>query len=187
MNKLALALLIGLTLSACNSKTEHDNPETTPAATPAAKVAALDDTSQKGPEFSLPNINGGSIKSSDLKGKVVIVDFWQTDCEPCIEEVPEYNELYNKYKAKGVEFVGVTLDSGGADEIKPLAKKIGMQYPIVVGDEKVVHDFGGIFGTPTTFVLGPNWTIHHKYLGPKTKESLEKDIQDLLPSSEGNS
>lgn len=134
------------------------------------------------PDFDLEKIAGGALKSADLKGKVVIVDFWATWCAPCIQEIPNYNALYEKWSGKGVELIGVTLESGALDDVKAEVIDLNMKYPVVMGDDDIGQGFGGLIGFPTTFVVSKDWKIHQKYLGltQNKKEKLEKDIQTLL-------
>jgi thiol-disulfide isomerase/thioredoxin len=138
------------------------------------------------PEYTLENIAGGTMSSDDLKGKIAIVDFWATWCAPCIEEIPNYNELSAKYADKGVVLLGVTLESGSIDEVKPKVTEFNMKYPVVMGNDKVVEGFGGVFGFPTTFVVTQDGKIYQKYLGLRSnkRELLEKDIEKLLAQTE---
>jgi len=137
---------------------------------------------QKAPEFSLKKVTGGELKSSELKGKVVVVDFWATWCVPCKKEIPEYVKLREKLKGLDVEFVGVTFDSASADEVLPYLKDLGITYPVVMGTDEVDVGFGGHLGYPTTFLVDKDWNIHKKYLGnvPTKMASLEKEITTLL-------
>jgi thiol-disulfide isomerase/thioredoxin len=170
--KQALALLIVLFLANCTS-----NPTGATASGPnpsAVKSAA--------PEFELENVAGGKLKSNDLKGKVTVVDFWATWCEPCISEIPNYNALRQSYNDKGVEILGVTVESGKLNDIKPKVEELKMKYPVVVGDDKVIDGFGGLIGFPTTFIVDKDWRVYKKYLGMtrNKKEMIEKDLQKLI-------
>ena len=136
------------------------------------------------PKFELENIAGGTTRSADLEGKVSVIDIWATWCEPCIAEIPKFNRLYEEYKNKDVQIVGITAVSPH-DDIAPKAKQFGMRYTVLVGDEAVVDGFGGVIGWPTTFVVTKNWTIYKKYVGalPDKETRLKRDIETLLKST----
>ncbi len=132
------------------------------------------------PDFVLKDLEGKDVKLSDFKGKVMILDFWATWCPPCRKEIPHFKELYDKYKAQGLEIIGVALDQEGVSIVKPFAESNKINYICLIGNEKVVQDYGGIRGIPTTFVIDKNGNIYKKYIGYQEKEVFEKDIKDLL-------
>ena len=134
------------------------------------------------PAFDLESIDGTRFTSKALEGKVVLLDFWATWCQPCIEEIPQWNELYTRYHAKGLVVVGMTIRSGWASDIKPDAVKLKITYPVVVGNDDVEKGFGGIWGFPTTFLVNRKRQIYKKYLGahPQKQAQIEADIQKLL-------
>jgi thiol-disulfide isomerase/thioredoxin len=140
-----------------------------------------------GPAFELENIAGGTTKSAELKGKVAVIDIWATWCEPCIAEIPKFNDLHEKYKNKDVRVVGITAVSPHAD-IAPKVEKFGIKYTVLVGDDAVVDGFGGVIGWPTTFVLTKNWTVYKKYVGalPDKEARIKRDIETLLMRSRVN-
>jgi thiol-disulfide isomerase/thioredoxin len=133
------------------------------------------------PEFDLENVKGGRVKSSDLKGKVVVLDLWATWCVPCKQEMPHYNELYSKLKDKGVEFVGLAyLDT--KENVVPFLAELKIQYPNAMGTDLIEAAIGGYRGLPTTLVIGKDWKVYRKIAGStKTKMAhLEADLNDLL-------
>jgi thiol-disulfide isomerase/thioredoxin len=174
MKKIALVLVVLLALVGCS------NPQGSTDSSTAGTAAR--DGRKPVPEFDLTNVAGGSLKKSDLKGKVTVIDFWATWCTPCLAEIPKYNELKEKYAGKDVEIVGVTLESGSLDDIRPKVEEFQMKYSVVVGDDKVAEGFGGLLGYPTTFLVSKDGTIFKRIIGspPGKQEQMEKDIDTLL-------
>jgi thiol-disulfide isomerase/thioredoxin len=132
------------------------------------------------PTWALTDMSGKVLKSSDLLGKVVLVDFWATWCGPCKASIPHLVDLYTRYQDKGVEVVGVSLDQQGPKVVKPFIDKYKINYPVVMGNGKVAQDFGGVRGIPTAFVITQDGKIFKTYVGLRPKETYEVDIKALL-------
>jgi thiol-disulfide isomerase/thioredoxin len=132
------------------------------------------------PTWTLKDVDGKTIKSSDFAGKVVILDFWATWCPPCKAEIPGFIELQKKYGNKGLVVVGVSLDEQGSAAVKPFMKQIGMDYTVLLGDEKVVRDFGSFEAIPTTFIIDRKGNVVGGHTGYGSKEDFEKEITPLL-------
>jgi peroxiredoxin len=134
------------------------------------------------PEFDLEKVTGGRVRSSDLKGKVVVVDFWATWCVPCKVEIPHYNELVKKMKGKNFEFIGVTFDAERARDVEPYIEDLRIGYPVVMATPEVDAGFGGHWAKPTTFLVSKDWTIRRSWVGntPKKMAELEEAINALL-------
>jgi thiol-disulfide isomerase/thioredoxin len=154
MKRTALAIGLALALFGCTAKQSTLQP---------AKGA---------PDFDLENIRGGKTKSGDLKGKVAVVDFWATWCEPCKAEIPHF---------KDVQILGIAIESPH-DDIAPTMKDLGIKYMVLAGTDSVVDGFGGVIGYPTTYVVTKDWKIYKKYLGalPDKEARIRKDIDKLL-------
>ena len=141
---------------------------------------------QDAPEFELKNVRGGLLGSKDFKGKVLVIDFWATWCVPCKIEIPHYNKLRAKFKDQGVEFLGVTFESGSnMEKILESMKDLEMEYPVGMATDEIDVALGGHQGFPTTFVVGKDWKVYRKTAGslPGKIEQLEKDINELLAMS----
>src|ERR1051326_3913953 len=134
MKKIALVVTLVLGVLGCN-KAPNNAASGGSSSTPVLKGPA--------PDFELENIAGGKFKAADLKGKVTVIDFWATWCEPCWSEIPKYNKMAEEYQGKNVEIVGITVESPYAD-IKPKAKELGIKYTVLVGNDKVQDGFGGM-------------------------------------------
>ena len=154
------------------------------AAGPEAGVDGAASDLKPAPAFDLAAFPSGMLNSEELEGKVVVVDFWATWCQPCVKEIPDLNALHNEQDPDKFAMIGITIESGAYEDIKAQLERFGIEYPVIMGDEAVVNGFGGIIGFPTKFVVGPDWTIYKKYMGGDKKEQIEQDINELLGITE---
>lgn len=171
-------ILAGLFIAAAAAVlalTAAREPSTSPT---EATIASASPTPS--PAWELKGVDGKTVKSSDLTGKVVVLDFWATWCGPCRMEIPGFIELQKKYADKGLVVIGVSLDQDGASAVKPFVEKMGINYSIVLGDETIVSAFGGIEGIPTTFIIDRAGNIVRKHVGYAPKAEFEADIKPLL-------
>lgn len=144
-------------------------------------AASLFAERQQAPDFELPDLNGNRVRLSDYAGQVVVLDFWATWCPPCQEEIPHFNELQKEYGSQGFQIIGIALDHAGARVVRPFAQKFRMNYIVLAGDSsKIIEDYGGLVGVPTTFVLDRKGYVVKTYIGYVEKEEIENLIQKLL-------
>jgi peroxiredoxin len=132
------------------------------------------------PNFSLKTGDGKVVELSKLKGKAVVVNFWATWCGPCRSEIPGMLEVYDKYKSKGLEIVGISLDRDGWKVVTPYVEKTKMTYPVVIGDEGIVKAYGGIEAIPTTFIVDRKGNIAEKHIGYMSRDDFEKKVKKVL-------
>jgi thiol-disulfide isomerase/thioredoxin len=157
--------------------------------TTARSAASQADNKQESPqpaaEFKLPDLGGKQISSAELKGSVVVLDFWATWCGPCLAEMPTFNSLHAKYAGRGVKVIGIAVQSGWAEDIKPYRDKYKVAYSTLIGDDDVVEKYG-VIGFPTTYILDKDFKVHRKFTGklPDRKE-LEREIESLLAANPG--
>jgi thiol-disulfide isomerase/thioredoxin len=136
--------------------------------------------SNAAPNFALKTADGKSVELKKLSGKVVVVNFWATWCGPCRVEIPGMLEVYAKYKAKGLEIVGISLDRGGWSVVSPYVEKVKITYPVVLGDGDVVEAYGGIQAIPATFVVDRKGKIVERHVGAVSQEDFEKMVKPYL-------
>lgn len=135
------------------------------------------------PNFELPDLEGSQVSLSDYKGKVIIIDFWATWCAPCRKAIPELIELKNEYADKGVEIIGISLDTDTKDNVDPFVEKMEINYPVVYGNTRITQSFGGIQSIPTSFVIDKQGRIFSRYTGYVNKQVYENDINKLIKES----
>ena len=132
------------------------------------------------PAFSLPDLNGNSVASSSLRGKVVILDFWATWCPPCRAEVPDLVRLQAKYRDQGLAVVGLSLDAGGAKDVQPFVEEHDVNYTMLIGNEEITKAYGNISMIPTKFVLDRDGKVVQRFVGQTPPEVIEQTIRPLL-------
>lgn len=132
------------------------------------------------PDFALKSLEGETIKLSDYRGKVVILDFWATWCPPCRMGIPDFTQLFREYSGRGTVILGVSVDRNGDKILPPFVKQYKINYPILLSDGKVEKAYGDIAAIPTTFVIDRKGEIYRRYVGYQPKSTFEKDINSLL-------
>lgn len=142
----------------------------------------LDISSQpQAPDFSQTTLAGDTFTLSEQRGSVVVVNFWATWCGPCREEIPAFVELQEEYSDQGLQFVGVSLDREGFEVVRPFAKKMNINYPLIVDKKGVLaKEFGDFPALPTTFIIGKQGRIRERVEGMVTKERMLSLVESLL-------
>ena len=131
------------------------------------------------PEFSLTDLSGRKLELSSYRGKVVILDFWATWCEPCRTEIPRLADLQNKYRDRGLQIIGISLDDE-PKAVRAFYQQFNMNYPVAVGDANLAERYGGILGLPVNFVISRDGRIYAKHAGEVDISLIEQDINSLF-------
>lgn len=132
-------------------------------------------------QFALPSaIDGSLVDMKNYDGKVVLINFFTTWCPPCRQEIPSLSKLQDEYGAKGFSVIGISLDESGSKIVVKFIKKMEINYPVAMADDKITRDFGGVIGIPTSFLIDRKGNIAKRYDGYVTHDLLEKDIRVLL-------
>ena len=132
------------------------------------------------PEFSLPALDGGdSIKLGELRGQVVVVNFWASWCIPCRQEHPVLLEAARTYEPRGVKFVGIAYNDKPEDSQRWL-NELGKSYPSLIdAGARVAIDYG-VSGVPETFILDKQGVVAFKKFGPITTAEISQKLDSLL-------
>ena len=137
---------------------------------------------QPAPDFALASLDGKTLKLSDFHGKAVLLNFWATWCEPCKIEMPWFIDLQKKYGAQGFQVVGVAMDDASPSDIADFAKKMGVNYPIVIGKETVGDQYGGLPYLPSTFYIDRDGKVIERVFGLRSRSEIESNIQKAMGS-----
>jgi len=133
------------------------------------------------PEFSLMTLENQEIRLSDLRGQVVLLDFWATWCGPCRESIPHLVALYKNYQSKGLQVIGLSVDKGDGSAVRKFVQSMGIPYPIALAPEEVVKKYG-VTSLPTTVLIDKKGTIREKMVGFSSAiaNRLNGQIEELL-------
>jgi thiol-disulfide isomerase/thioredoxin len=133
------------------------------------------------PDFSVKDLQGHEISSADLRGKIVLIDFWATWCQPCKQEMPGYQKLVDRYGPRGFAVVGFKFDTmADAENPTLFAKKMGVRYPLAVAADDLKQKFGGIEGLPTTMLYDRQGILRKKVVGFEYTNVIESELKPFL-------
>jgi len=169
---LAIALLVGCFIY-------FNSPAPRPARSAPVKP---DKDRHVAPDFALKDVNGKTVRLSDYRGKVVLLDFWATWCSPCQIEIPWFVDLERKNKDKGFAVLGVSMDDDGWESVKPFLAELRVNYRVVIGDSETAQLYGGVDALPTTFLIDRGGKIAAVHVGLADRRDFEDGVQQLLQS-----
>ena len=133
------------------------------------------------PDFTLTDANGNSVKLSDYRGKVVLLNFWATWCGPCALEITWFVEFEQQYKSKGLEVIGISMDEDGWKVVKPYIQERKVNYRVLLGNDTVSQLYGGVESLPTTFIIDRDGKFAFSpHVGLAEKNEYLSEIQSLL-------
>jgi thiol-disulfide isomerase/thioredoxin len=127
---------------------------------------------------ALYDLNNKAISLSSLKGHWVYINYWASWCQPCLEEIPELNGFYSRFKGKNVVVYGVNYDALPASKQQQLIRELGIQYPSLGGNPARALSLGDIRGVPVTFVFNPQGKLSKTLLGPQSVNSLKQAMDE---------
>ncbi len=176
----SLTILVGAV--SCTSKQDSTSKRTEPLEQldPYSAVLYPAQKQAEASDFQMTRVNGEPFKLSDHRGQVVLLNIWATWCPPCHDETPDFVDLYDKYKDRGLLVLGVSVDKQGESVVKPFMEKYNVNYPMVIDDGTIMDKYGPTMGMPTTYIIGRGGNLEYFAVGALTKKEIEPRIQKLL-------
>ena len=132
------------------------------------------------PSFALATLDGDTITSEQLRGKVVLVNFWATWCPPCRVEMPGFQAVYQEKRDRGFVVLGISTDAGGSDRVRTFLRDRQITYPVAMATPSVVRDFGGANVLPTSFLIDRQGRIRNEVKGAFASFALGQAVDRLL-------
>lgn len=131
------------------------------------------------PDFSVADLDGKKLALADYRGQVVLLDFWATWCAPCLEEIPHFIQMQEKYRAQGFQAIGISMDDG-PKPVQEFYQQHKLNYPVAIGTAKLADSYGGILGLPVTFVINRDGKIRKKFVGATDPSAIEQEVVQAL-------
>jgi peroxiredoxin len=169
-----LALGMCVWPTGCGSRPAHVADKVAAGVNQAHSSAS---TLERMPDFNLRDTDGHEVTSAQFRGKAILLDFWGTWCAPCKQEMPGYEELYQRYKDRGLVVIGIAADSDPS-LVAEFAKKLKITYPLLINGMDVQRY--GVEGLPTTMLIDRNGFIRKKVVGFEYTAVFEIALSKLL-------
>ncbi len=131
------------------------------------------------PGFALDLLDESTLDLADLRGEVVVLNFWATWCPPCEDELPDFQSVWEDYRQRNVVFVGLTIQEDMA-EVEEMLARLGVTYPVGLDAQQQIALEYGITGVPETFVIDPQGDVASVHIGPVSAGQLRQDLDNLL-------
>ncbi len=118
------------------------------------------------PDFSLPLLKGGTARLSSYRGKVVLINVWATWCDPCKQEMPSLEKLYQSLQGQPFEILASSVDARGATDVTPFAYRYGLTFPILLDVDKKLPSLFHTTGYPESFIIDKKGIMVKRIIGP---------------------
>jgi peroxiredoxin len=137
---------------------------------------------KRAPDFARADLRKSQVHLAAFRGKVVLLNFWATWCAPCLNEMPRFVRWQTHYGQGGFQVLGVSMDDDSSP-VSPLVQKLHVNYPIVMGDEKLGDLYGGVLGLPVTYLIDRTGVIRARFQGEADLDKIEVQLKALLADS----
>ncbi len=151
-----------------------------PQAAAAVGIASSPNANAVGPAYQLTTLDGNVVTSEELRGKVVLLNFWATWCPPCRLEMPGFESVYNLNKDRGFVVLGVAMDADGTGPVQQFLADHHITYPVAMASAPVVQMFGNVNLLPTSFLIDRQGRVRNQVQGVFTSIALDQAVKHLL-------
>jgi peroxiredoxin len=134
------------------------------------------------PDATFTLLSGQKVSTADLKGKVYLVNFWATNCDTCMKEMPQMVQTYNRFKGRGLEFVAVAMNYDAPMYVNNYSQTRQLPFKVAMDDGSAAKQFGNVQLTPTTFVIGRDGKVLKRYVGEPSFQELDALLDKELGS-----
>lgn len=134
-------------------------------------------------DFDLPTIDGGRLRLSEFRGRVVVLDFFASWCGPCKAAMPKLEELHQRYRDRGLSVIAYSVDEGGKKAVKPFVSRLGINFPVVLGSLQEARYLDPVRYLPTTLIIDPQGRVVNRMVGGTSMGNLENAVLAYLPRS----
>jgi len=132
------------------------------------------------PDTTFTLLSGQKVSTADLKGKVYLINFWATNCDTCVQEMPKMVDTYNRFKGKGLEFVAVAMNYDAPMYVTNYTATRRLPFKVAMDDGSAAKQFGNVQLTPTTFVVDKDGKILKRYVGEPQFAELDQLLEKAL-------
>lgn len=183
-SKVFVAWLVGLTLVSLGSA----RPDEAQAAKKHPPWHTGLEVGYLAPDFALPDLGGKVRRLSDFKGKVVLLNFWSTWCQPCRDEMPSMQRAFERHNRHGFEIVAVSLNVEGKSAVEEFVKELNLTFPVLLDPKKEAGRLYRIYALPTSFLVDPEGGLAYKLIGVREwdTEASWQLIQKILQGEAGS-
>jgi cytochrome c biogenesis protein CcmG, thiol:disulfide interchange protein DsbE len=150
------------------------------AAPQAAAALGLGTPGEPAPAFELSTLEGDPVSLDQLRGQVVLVNFWASWCPPCRIEMPGFERIYRERRGDGFIIVGIATDVHAESAIRDFVEEHGITYPIALASQQVVRDYGGVNRLPESFLLDREGRVRHRVIGYFAEPALRAAVDKML-------
>jgi len=170
----SILVIVSLTYAFLSQDTKNDSDKTKQETPPRQQKYPL------APDFELVDLEGNSIRLSDYRGKLVIIDFWATWCGPCRKGIPDFVSLQAEYGSEDLVILGISVDEGESQIVNEFARQYKINYPVLHDTPEVRAAYGGIRAIPTTFIVDRDGFVRQWVEGYRPISYFKQVLQALI-------